>query len=61
MTLCCNQICGIIAIVFSVVAMGKDDWAERDRFIGHAWTTMTIGLVISLVFLVIYFLAFAGG
>jgi uncharacterized membrane protein len=54
-----NQICGIIAIVFAVVAMGKEGY-EQDRFVGHAWTTMGIGLVISLVLILLYVLLAAG-
>ena len=57
MTLCCNQICGIIAIVFSAIAMSKDsEPGEQDRFIGYAWTTMGIGLALSVVLVLIYFL-----
>ncbi|MBR8741696.1 hypothetical protein [Nocardiopsis sp. MG754419] len=61
MTLCCNQICGIIAIVFSVIAMGKDGApAEQDRYIGYAWTTMGIGLALSVLLFFGYILFFSG-
>ncbi|WP_017581493.1 hypothetical protein [Nocardiopsis valliformis] len=57
MTLCCNQICGIIAIVFSAIAMSKEsEPGEQDRFVGYAWTTMGIGLAISVVLVLFYFL-----
>jgi hypothetical protein len=39
--------------------MGKEGY-EQDRFVGHAWTTMGIGLVISLVLILLYVLFAAG-
>ncbi|MFE9639157.1 hypothetical protein ACFYOC_09065 [Nocardiopsis alba] len=57
MTLCCNQICGIIAIVFSVLAMTKEhEPAEQERFVRYAWRTMGIGLAITVGLVILYFL-----
>lgn len=57
MTLCCNQICGIIAIVFSAIAMSRDSQpAEQERFIRYAWTTMAIGLALTVILVILYFL-----
>ena len=60
MTLCCNQICGVIAIVFSAIAMGNNDPYEQERYVRYAWTTMKIGLAIMVVVAVLYFLLIGG-
>lgn len=57
MTLCCNQICGILAVVFAAIAMSKTyEPAEQERFLRYAWTTMGIGLAITVVLVILYFL-----
>lgn len=56
MTLCCNQICGIIAIVFSVMAMTSNHPFDQERYIRYAWTTMKIGLAIMVGIVILYVL-----
>ncbi|MDS1270206.1 hypothetical protein RIF23_07855 [Lipingzhangella sp. LS1_29] len=57
MSLCCNQICGIIAIVFAALAMGKPDQpTEQARFVRYANISMLIGIGMWVVILVVYLL-----
>lgn len=56
---CCNPLCGIIALVFSALAMGKPPGPEQDQFLRYAWNTMGIGLALSVISGLVY-LAFLG-
>lgn len=57
MTLCCNQVCGILAIVFAAVAMGKDNEpSEQVRFVRYANISLVVGIIIPIVAVVLYVL-----
>ncbi|WP_379872587.1 hypothetical protein [Marinactinospora rubrisoli] len=53
MTVCCNVVCGILAIVFAVIAMSMDDPHQREKFVGYSWNSFGIGLAITCVGLIL--------
>ncbi|WP_017603064.1 hypothetical protein [Nocardiopsis alkaliphila] len=57
MTLCRDQICGVLAIVFAAITMSKEhEPMEQECSLRYAWTTMGIGLAITVVLVILYFL-----
>jgi hypothetical protein len=63
-TICCCQIFGIVAIVFSALAMGKNsegDYAKAEEYAKKANTWAIWGAVLGIIVGVIYALLAVGG
>lgn len=53
MTLCCNTVCGILAIVFAAMAMNATP-EDQDRYVHYAWNSIIVGVIVTVVLLLLY-------